>query len=93
MIGIYRGAISIFQKNINNEILTFYCIIHQEAVCAQSFPAEIVVVMNLIIKIINSILKKALHHRQFKYFLEEIENSYSDLLLRKKYNGFPEVTY
>ncbi|GBL84493.1 General transcription factor II-I repeat domain-containing protein 2A [Araneus ventricosus] len=37
--------------------------------------------MNLVIKIINSILAKALYHRQFKDFLEEINSQFSDLLL------------
>ncbi|GBN22635.1 Zinc finger BED domain-containing protein 5 [Araneus ventricosus] len=84
MTGIYRGVTSILQKKINHEILTFHCIIHQEALCAQTFPAEIVEVMNLVIKIINSILAKALYHRQFKYFLEEIDSQFSDLLLHNK---------
>ncbi|GBN93038.1 hypothetical protein AVEN_65530-1 [Araneus ventricosus] len=60
MTGIHRGVTSILQKKINHEILTFHYIIHQEALCAQTFPAEIVEVMNLVIKIINSILAKAL---------------------------------
>ncbi|GBL74894.1 General transcription factor II-I repeat domain-containing protein 2A [Araneus ventricosus] len=82
--GIHRGVTSILQKKINHEILTFHCIIHQKALCAQSFPAEIVEVMNLVIKIINSILAKALYHRQFKDFLEEIDSQFSDLLLHNK---------
>ncbi|GBN49229.1 General transcription factor II-I repeat domain-containing protein 2A [Araneus ventricosus] len=45
---------------------------------------EIVEVMNLVIKIINSILAKALYHRQFKDFFEEIDSQFSDLLLHNK---------
>ncbi|GBM95377.1 hypothetical protein AVEN_250028-1 [Araneus ventricosus] len=40
--------------------------------------------MNLVIKIINSIFSKALYHRQFKDFLEEIDSQFSDLLLHNK---------
>ncbi|GBL73811.1 hypothetical protein AVEN_230777-1 [Araneus ventricosus] len=40
--------------------------------------------MNLVIKIINSILAKALYHHQFKDFLEEIDSQFSDLLLHNK---------
>ncbi|GBO27302.1 hypothetical protein AVEN_275120-1 [Araneus ventricosus] len=40
--------------------------------------------MDLVIKIINSILAKALYHRQFKDFLEEIDIEFSDLLLHNK---------
>ncbi|GBM85160.1 General transcription factor II-I repeat domain-containing protein 2A [Araneus ventricosus] len=84
MTEIHRGVTLILQKKINHEILTFHCIIHQEALCAQTFPAEIVEVMNLVIKVINSILAKALYHRQFKDFLEEIDSQFSDLLLHNK---------
>ncbi|GBM93800.1 hypothetical protein AVEN_244606-1 [Araneus ventricosus] len=45
MTGIHRGITSILQKKINHEILTFHCIIHQEALSAQLFPAEIFEVM------------------------------------------------
>ncbi|GFV14638.1 general transcription factor II-I repeat domain-containing protein 2A [Trichonephila clavipes] len=41
-------------------------------------------VMNFVIKIVSSILSKALYHRQFKKFLNEMETQYSDLLLHKK---------
>ncbi|GBN13349.1 hypothetical protein AVEN_231254-1 [Araneus ventricosus] len=45
MTRIHRGVTSILQRKINHEILTFHCIIHQEALRAQTFPAEIVEVM------------------------------------------------
>lgn len=38
--------------------------------------------MNIVIKIVNKIVgRSALHHRQFKCFLEEIESEYGDLLM------------
>ncbi|GBN63915.1 hypothetical protein AVEN_135853-1 [Araneus ventricosus] len=40
--------------------------------------------MNLVIKIINSILAKVIYHCQFKDFLEEIDSQISDLLLQNK---------
>ncbi|GBM24847.1 General transcription factor II-I repeat domain-containing protein 2A [Araneus ventricosus] len=40
--------------------------------------------MNLVIKIIKSILAKELYHRQFKDFLKEIDSQFSDLLLYNK---------
>ncbi|GBM81344.1 General transcription factor II-I repeat domain-containing protein 2A [Araneus ventricosus] len=84
MTVIHRGVTSILQKKINQEILTFHCIIHRETLCTQTFPAKIVEDMNLVIKIINSILAKAIYHCQFKDFLEEIDSQFSDLLLRNK---------
>ncbi|XP_023240003.1 general transcription factor II-I repeat domain-containing protein 2A-like [Centruroides sculpturatus] len=82
MTGKNKGATTILQSKINHKILMFHCILHQ--VCAQTFPAEIVEVMNLVIKIVNSILSKALYHRQFTEFLNEMETQYSDLLLHNK---------
>ncbi|XP_059162018.1 general transcription factor II-I repeat domain-containing protein 2A-like [Physella acuta] len=84
MTGIHKGVTTILRQKINHEILTFHCIIHQEALCAQTFPTEMVEVMDLVIKISNSILAKALYHRKFKEFLEELESQYSDLLMYNK---------
>ncbi|GBM50796.1 General transcription factor II-I repeat domain-containing protein 2A [Araneus ventricosus] len=56
----------------------------RKALCTQTFPAKIVEDMNLAIKIINSTLAKAIYHRQFKDFLEEIHSQFSDLLLHNK---------
>ncbi|GBO37257.1 General transcription factor II-I repeat domain-containing protein 2A [Araneus ventricosus] len=47
--------------------------------------------MNLVIKIIYSILAKALYHRQFKDFLEEIDSQFSDLLLHNKVRWLSRV--
>ncbi|GFX83013.1 general transcription factor II-I repeat domain-containing protein 2B [Trichonephila clavipes] len=63
---------------------------HEEALCAQTFPAETVEVMNLVIKIVNSILSKTLYHRQFKKFLSEMETQDSDLLLHNKVRWLSE---
>src|SRR5678815_2240595 len=39
MTGNNKGATTILHSKINHEILTFHCIIHQEALCAQTFPS------------------------------------------------------
>ncbi|XP_059138487.1 general transcription factor II-I repeat domain-containing protein 2A-like, partial [Physella acuta] len=84
MTGIHNGVTTILRQKINREILTFHCIVHQEALCARTFPTEMVEVMDLVIKISNSILAKALYHRKSKEFLEELESHYSDLLMYNK---------
>lgn len=84
MTGARNGFVAILKEKINHEILTYHCIIHQEALCAQTFPEEICKVMELVIKIINSIVAKALYHRQFKEFIIEVESEYADLLLHNK---------
>ncbi|XP_036164925.1 protein ZBED8-like, partial [Myotis myotis] len=60
MTGVRNGFVAILKEKINHEILTYHCIIHQEVLCAQTFPEEICKVMELVIKIINSIIAKAL---------------------------------
>ncbi|XP_075210213.1 protein FAM200C-like [Lycorma delicatula] len=65
MTGARNGFVTILKEKINHEILT-YCIIHQEALCAQKFPEEICKVMELVIKIINATAAKSLYYRQFK---------------------------
>lgn len=84
MTGVNKGAVSILRSKIDHEILTFHCVIHQEALCAQTLPEEMVTIMNSVIKIINSILAKPLCHRQFKVLLDEMDSEYVDLLLHNK---------
>lgn len=84
MTGVHKGAASILRRKISHEVLAFHCIIHQEALCAQTFPGEMIEIMNMVIKITNSILAKPLYHRQFKEFLNEMDNEYIDLLLHNK---------
>lgn len=50
--------------------MMFQCILHEEALCAQTFPPECVEVMNLIIKIVNKIIANGLNHRQFCSLLD-----------------------
>ncbi|GFX93524.1 general transcription factor II-I repeat domain-containing protein 2 [Trichonephila clavipes] len=50
----------------------------------KTFQDEICKVMEFVIDIINSILSKALSHRQFKEFLFEMESEYADVLLHNK---------
>ncbi|GFY13302.1 protein ZBED8 [Trichonephila clavipes] len=81
MTGVRKEFFAILKEKINHEILVYHCIIHQEALCVQTFPNEICKVMELMITIINSILAKALNYHQFKEFLFEMESEYTDLVL------------
>lgn len=84
MTGANKGAVTILRTKIGHEILAFHCVIHQEALCAQTLPEEMVIIMNSVIKIINTILAKPLYHRQFKVLLDEMDSDYVDLLLHNK---------
>ncbi|GBO09685.1 hypothetical protein AVEN_34551-1 [Araneus ventricosus] len=82
LLGLLPLSGQIHEEDIANAVQK--CLEDNGIDSAQTFPAEIVEVMNMVIKIINNILVKALYHRQFKDFLEEIDSQFSDLLLHNK---------
>ncbi|KAK1889551.1 General transcription factor II-I repeat domain containing protein 2A [Dissostichus eleginoides] len=84
MRGTQKGFVTLLQKSLDRELLTFHCILHQEALCAQTFPPECKEVMDLVIQIVNKIMAKGLNHRQFCSLLDEVDSAYSDLLLHNK---------
>ncbi|XP_076038317.1 protein FAM200C-like [Oratosquilla oratoria] len=84
MRGSKRGFVTLLQKALDRNLLAFHCILHQEALCAQTFPSECMAVMNLVIEMVNKIIAKALNHRQFRALLDEVDSEYSDLLLHNK---------
>lgn len=84
MRGAHKGFVTLLQKTLGRELLTFHCILHQEALCAQTFPQDFVEVMDFVIQIVNKIIARGLNHRQFRALLEEVECAYSDLLLHNR---------
>lgn len=84
MTGAHKGFVALLQKSLDRKLLTFHCILHQEALCAQTFPPECTEVMNVVIQIVNKIMAKGLNHRQFRSLLDELESTYSDLQLHNK---------
>lgn len=56
--------------------MSFHCVVHQEALCAQMFPTEINQVMSLVTKIFNKIIASALNYRQFHALLDEVNEHY-----------------
>ena len=78
MTGAHRGFVALLQKSLDRKLLTFHCILHQEALCSQTFPPECTEVMNIVIQIVNKIMAKALNHRQFRSLLDEVESTYTE---------------
>ncbi|XP_050528220.1 zinc finger BED domain-containing protein 5-like [Daktulosphaira vitifoliae] len=92
MIGKYKGFITLFGQNVKHELLSFHCIVHQEALCAQTFPVEFNQVMALAVKIINKIIVSALNHRQFRALLDEVNARYKELLMFNNVRiNYPEL--
>ena len=84
MTGAHSGFVALLQKSLNRKLLSFHCILHQEALCVQTFPPECTEVMGVVIQIVNKIMAKGLNHRQFRALLDEVESTYSDLLLHNR---------
>lgn len=79
MLGKHKGFIALLCEQEKRPILNFHCIVHQEALCAQSYGEELRKVMSLVVRIVNFIVARALNDRQFK--LDEVGSNYSGLPL------------
>uniref|UniRef100_UPI00358E1D8A general transcription factor II-I repeat domain-containing protein 2-like n=1 Tax=Myxine glutinosa TaxID=7769 RepID=UPI00358E1D8A len=83
MVGEKKGAASLLVRHCaaagyTQPINKMHCIIHQESLCAKS--ANLVGVMSVVVKVVNSILSRSLNHRQFQALMDEVNVHYNDLL-------------
>lgn len=80
-----RGGLSTpISKKVSKEgghANKLHCVIHSQALCAKHLKIDHV--MEPVIKAINSIRSKALHHRQFQQFLVDIQVEYRDVIYCK----------
>ncbi|XP_029452690.1 general transcription factor II-I repeat domain-containing protein 2A-like [Rhinatrema bivittatum] len=81
MVGKNRGFVALLREHEKRPILSFHCILHQEALCAQMCGEQLGEVMSLVIWVVNFIVARALNDRQFKTLLDEVGNNYPGLLL------------
>uniref|UniRef100_A0A8C5H083 HAT C-terminal dimerisation domain-containing protein n=1 Tax=Gouania willdenowi TaxID=441366 RepID=A0A8C5H083_GOUWI len=81
MVGKNKGFVALLREHENRPILSFHCIRHQEALCAQVCDGQLGEMMSLVIRVINFIVARALNDRQFKTLLDEVGNNYHGLLL------------
>ena len=65
------------EKNISDNVAIFYCIIHQQNLCAKSLKFKHV--MGPVIKAINFIRARGLNHRQFQKLLDNLDTEHQDL--------------
>uniref|UniRef100_H3ACP9 DUF4371 domain-containing protein n=1 Tax=Latimeria chalumnae TaxID=7897 RepID=H3ACP9_LATCH len=81
MMSKHKGFIALLSEQQKRPILSFHCIVHQEALCAQSCGVELSDAMALVVRIVNWILARALNHCQFQSLLEEVDYEYPGLLM------------
>lgn len=78
MTGINNGAVALLEKSSGRQIIKYHCVIHLQVLCSKVLQLEHV--MSVVVSIVNYIRGRALKHRTFRAFLEEIDADYSDLL-------------
>ncbi|XP_076069790.1 general transcription factor II-I repeat domain-containing protein 2-like [Oratosquilla oratoria] len=83
MVGEKKGAASLLVRHCEaggytQPINIMHCIIHKESLCAKS--ANLVHVMSVVVKVVNSILSRSLNHHQFQVLMDEVSVHYNDLL-------------
>lgn len=83
MVGTNQGFVGVFnQKHPVNSVIFLHCVIHQEVLCKAAL--EIKHVLDVVVKLVNTIRARGLTHRQFQEFLSSIEADHSDLLYHNK---------
>ena len=80
MIGKNNGFVALCKKNDQfPDFISFHCIIHNIALCAKILDANDI--MDVAVKIANSIRAQSLRRSLFRSQLEENDSEYEDLLL------------
>jgi len=81
MVGKHNGFVQLFSKEISHPLISFHCLIHQEALCAKDSLKSLHNVMEVVTKVVNFITSRALNNRQFTKLLNEVESQYAGLLM------------
>lgn len=81
MVGKHNGFVQLFSKEISHPLISFHCLIHQEALCAKDSLKSLQNVMEVVTKVVNFITSRALNNRQFTKLLDEVESQYAGLLM------------
>lgn len=72
MQGKKKGLIARIEQVTNKKCRFTHCIIHREALAANELSPELDDVMNMVIKMVNSIKSKPLNYRVFLEICEEL---------------------
>uniref|UniRef100_A0A8C7WS93 General transcription factor II-I repeat domain-containing protein 2A-like n=1 Tax=Oryzias sinensis TaxID=183150 RepID=A0A8C7WS93_9TELE len=93
MNGKKAGLTALISQKVSEcggKVAQYLCILHQEQLCAKTIGLADVV--RDVVKIINCIRSKALSHRQFRTFLDEVDAQYKDILYHQEVRWFSRGT-
>ena len=74
LIGKHNGFITLFKEFVDNEILSYPCLIDQQQLCAQKLNMKHL--MTDFVEAVNFIRSRGLNYRKFKAFLDEVCSGY-----------------
>ena len=82
MVGSKNGFVSKMKAEISmhresSSFIAFHCMIHQQNLCAKSVKFSNI--MSTVVSCVNFIKSRALNHRQFQEFLEDMDTEYGTL--------------
>ena len=82
MVGSKNGFVSKLKAEISmhrepSSFIAFHCMIHQQNLCAKSVKFSNI--MSTVVSCVNFIKSRALNHRQFKEFLDDLDAEYGTL--------------
>uniref|UniRef100_H3A3U8 Uncharacterized protein n=1 Tax=Latimeria chalumnae TaxID=7897 RepID=H3A3U8_LATCH len=80
-MGRNKEIVQLLENKLSHSPLTFHCIIHEEALCAQALGKDMQDVMSLVVEIVNFVLARAPNLPPFQQLLEELDSQYSDFLV------------
>ncbi|KAI8796283.1 SCAN domain-containing protein 3 [Biomphalaria glabrata] len=66
---------------VGHPLITFHCIAHQQDLCSKNGLKELEDIMKCVTKTVNFITARALNKRKFEQLLNEVQSSYSGLLM------------
>ena len=85
MRGKEKGLVGLMKKR--DEIpnfISFHCIIHRETLVSKLRNSEFQNAMQRVVHVVNYIVSRALHHRQFRQLIQDYDIEYSDLVLHSE---------
>ena len=87
MIGKKSGLVALICDHLKRPILSYHCILHQEALCAQILDKELGDVMDVVTSVVKFIVARSLNHRQFKALLMNVKTATLDCFCIATYVG------
>uniref|UniRef100_H2ZY60 DUF4371 domain-containing protein n=1 Tax=Latimeria chalumnae TaxID=7897 RepID=H2ZY60_LATCH len=85
MRGKEKGLLGLMRKREGiSKFIMFHCVIYQEALVSKLKNGELQIVIQLVVKVVNLIVSRALNHRQFQVFTYTCESTFSTMNIVKR---------